>query len=434
MHWQSKVDASKTKHGFYKRNSKADPEDTIKDCLLSRVLNTHDMLEGKIVTERTPKSKIIAYKASSTERTGKKYYYTVSRVLGLEGQAPTGTVMGNDLHSYLRNNQVNKPPLSGTFDALVDSVLIGRWDLKSPNLSAPNVRNFDMDFALNDETDTYSKVWNKKDFKSLVTGGASGQNKKPSKHKVGTVDAIASAFTQTIADFGSRANEYYIGTNPIYTEQQKGYRNQDFSTISKAIKQDIKNHAKGEEPPTRTVLRVFKERAQGLRESLSTRVKNPRDEVLAEMQRVGAPQEHQALLLNQERKLVQSLDKIERFVDELSNGELMGVYPVGVIRNKRRREKDADMHSCKKAKAGSSDGEAVEMFGMKFQSLGVKDSEQNKSSSASSEGELSAPEGKRSGAGSSDEDAVEMFGMSFHPVDKQDNQNRRIAGAARGAR
>lgn len=380
MYWQSKMDSQNIKHGFYKRNNKSSPEEVITDCFLSRVLNTNDLLDGMPKVERTPKNKIVSYRASSQDASGQKYYYTVSRVFGLEGQQPTGTVSGNDLFSYLRKDDKNKQALSGTFSALVDAVLVGRWDLKTQNLSAPNVRNFDMTMALGEERDTYAKVWNKKDFESLVTGTTSGKNKIPKKYKAGSVEAIAYGFTQTIADFGSRVNEYYSGSNSIYSGVDKKTQQKHFSKIYKSIKQDIIDNLKNEESPSLAVLRIFKERSQEIRESLGRRNKNPKLEVFNELQRVGAPKEHMSKLYNVERKLRDSLSNIERFVDELSHGKLKGVSPTSVTMRKRVREENFETFDSKVARIHLiSEEDSVEVFGRKIYSVDKHKIDQHKS-------------------------------------------------------
>lgn len=363
--WESKVSNS-TKHGLYKRSDKASSERVVTDCILSRVLNMRDALEGLPVTERTPKSKIIAYKTSSNERSGERYYYTVSRVLGLEGQPKKDTVSGNDLSSYLEGGEPIKPQLSGMFNALVDAVLVGRWDLKAQNLSAPNVKNFDMTLALGNESTCYSKVWNKKDFWSLVTGSSLGKNKKATKYKIGTTEAIAHAFTQTLADFGTRVNEYYFDDHPIYSESQKNLMKKSFSKVFETIKKDISANAKDSEEPTQTVLRIFQDRAKGLKKSLYVQTKNPIIEVLNELQKVNAPVKDKLYTSKVGEKLIKSLDKIERFAVELSNGKLQEPSPVSVVMSKRKHEENFATSSQKQTRVESQESSPVDIFGRMF--------------------------------------------------------------------
>lgn len=404
MFWQSKLNSQHIKHGFYKRHDKQEPDDVITDCLLSRVLNKRDEMQGKLASKRTPKSKIIAYKTSSSDLSGKKYYYTMSRVIGLEGKPPQNTVMGHDLRSYLNNNYYKKPDLTGTFEALVDSVLVRRWDVKTPNFSAPDVRNFDMTMALSPPDNTYSKSWDKKEFKSLVTGASTKNDKKASNHKVGTVEAIAHAFTQVVADFGTRANEYYMTSAPMYSADRERQKQKDFKVICEAVKKDINDNAREGETPTQTVLRVFNERAEGIRAALYADKKNPGVEILNEMQRATTPMEDRRKVPVIERKLMHSLTQIQGYVEELWDGKVKAATVSCNLLPQRGHHvcdhKDKES-STKRSRDDYSSGAPVDILGRTFYPIEQKNDERA---------------AKAARVDSADRTPVDIFGMTFYPV------------------
>jgi hypothetical protein len=158
--WQSKVYGHK-KYGFFKHNRKA--SNVLCDCYLSRVLNTADKLADFPSVKRTPKTKIVG---SEVDKDSNLIMQTVSRVQGLENAEYTDTVNHYSLFSFnMKNNKDGGfKQLEGVFGCIIDAVLVQRWDIKLENISAPHVRNFDMEYALSHVSPPRQKNWTQEEF------------------------------------------------------------------------------------------------------------------------------------------------------------------------------------------------------------------------------------------------------------------------------
>ena len=305
--WRSKSD-DHFKHGFSKQSHR--PTNVICDSYLSRVLNTADKLAGFPSVKRTPKTKIIDYCMNNNSEL---LLRTISRVQGLEGVTFTDTVNHYSLISYDTDHSQDAglSPLEGLFSAIVDAVLVQRWDVKLENLSAPVIRNFDMEYALSHADAPRQKIWKQDEFKALVQGATFDTNSVPS-HLNG-VDAISYAFVQVIAPLGGRVTNYYGVTGAYVFACQAS-----FQSLFDAIKTDIQSLQRHDETPTQTVLRAFSERSAQIRQAMNVESKNPKIEVIKELNRVKFPTGGRHRVDDFEQRLEKSLDKFDGFIKNVS--------------------------------------------------------------------------------------------------------------------
>ncbi|MDB2414743.1 hypothetical protein N9W34_03130 [Rickettsiales bacterium] len=296
---------NKTKHWFCKELKHHDKtsrkyflEGIILDSLLSRTLHKADE------TGMTPKTKII------------KDTVSVSRLYNLDGKQEDTSVLGHDLFDYLGNRykserRKGKRPeeeeskceeLEGVLKAVIDSIIIQRWDSKPENYTAPKVRPFDLGYSLSNLADYFNK-WDEETIRSIIKGTSVSSEEEiihiegnndvivpASEDKIpedieGSIDGIALALTQTFAFLGTRANKHEGYAKNLNKSRKDSYT----KIISQAIKSDLEAviaKKGGEISPSMALLELFEERAQKIEDARTSEEKNPREEVEKEIERI----------------------------------------------------------------------------------------------------------------------------------------------------
>lgn len=275
----SKKDST-PKHWVFNPNTefgkaRTHPDDEVlQNCYLSRVVyGADDPSTPK--EQRTPKAKLTGFISDVSGLLS-----TVSQVYQLRGNPDddAAAIFKNDLYGYLiARDGLPTDTIDGILTAVVDSVILERWDTKLLNYTKGDegpVRLIDLGLACNkkeyrEEKDSKKKEWTQKDFRALVLGRSTEKDRLPEGIVEGSTEAVAIALSQIFVECGTRTNEH--PSYREYTEKTKGFFAEP---IVKAITHELTHAQKGTESPSKTLLRLFKERIEAL-ETSRIRKHNP---------------------------------------------------------------------------------------------------------------------------------------------------------------